>query len=259
MIDRPGTADSAPLPSPKNEGSDSAIQNNARWLHDQVLPALWSTYGKLSNATSIVLFCHSFGATIGIATAALYARSTSDGTQTYPLSGLILSAFAHKTKPLPQDITFTPSSTLDPTGNPTHLSWPQSALDETMLNVSRSAISAEILTQHAGMTGPVSVAEMTDMSAPNLWQSYWRRLANEIRVPVFCGVGDADAMIEGTGEVMREFTAAFEKAGRAEWTVLKGAPHALELSWYSRAWYARCCGWALQCAVEADLEKERDQ
>lgn len=248
-INRAGTGSSTPLAPPTNEGTDSAIQNQARWLHTLVLPALWREYGHPSKASSIVLLCHSVGATIGIATAALHATSHVE----YPLSGLILSAFAHETRTLPA-VDFTPGTEVDTNGNPTTLSWPQEALDETMLNVSSTIPPPpEILAVHTGMNGSVSVAETTDMSAPHLWQKYWRQKAKEVRVPVLCGVGDADAMIEGSEEVMREFTASFEMAARKEWTVMKGAPHAIELSRYSPAWYARCCGFALGCAVEAEL------
>lgn len=48
--------------------------------------------------------------------------------------------------------------------------------------------------------------------------------------------------------------AAFKKSERVEGGLVQKAPHCLELSHWSVGWYARCFGWALECAASFAVE-----
>jgi len=90
-IDRPGYKSTTALPDPTNVGNDSHFQNEAKWLHNIALPALWREYGVPSRATSISLLAHSIGSAACIIVAALHAQDSTNDRPAYPLSSFVMT------------------------------------------------------------------------------------------------------------------------------------------------------------------------
>jgi len=83
-IDRPGYQETTPLP-PVPSGS-TFLQEEERYLHQQILPAMWEKYASALGVSSMVLMTHSLGVPSGIVASALNAE-----TRSYPLAGLVIS------------------------------------------------------------------------------------------------------------------------------------------------------------------------
>ena len=58
-----------------------------------------------------------------------------------------------------------------------------------------------------------------------------------------------DAFFKATEGEVETCTKAFKKSVRVDGTLMKGAPHCMELSYWSQGWYARCFGFALECSA----------
>lgn len=87
-FNRPGYAGSTTLlPFPE---TTTYCQEDGRWGHEYILPALWKEFGVPNGCTGLVATCHSIAVLGGVVTGALYAK---DPTPAYPLAGLILSGF----------------------------------------------------------------------------------------------------------------------------------------------------------------------
>lgn len=85
-INRPGYKDSTPIAAVP-EGS-TYLQELGKYLHHEILPALWKRYASDVGASCLVLMMHSIGSPGAIVAAALNAESNL-----YPLAGLIMSGF----------------------------------------------------------------------------------------------------------------------------------------------------------------------
>lgn len=62
-------------------------------------------------------------------------------------------------------------------------------------------------------------------------------------------------MWKGTEEHLRELASAFTKSERVDGTIVEGAPHNMEMSYWARGWYARCFGFALECAASFEQKQ----
>ena len=85
-INRPGYKDSTPIPTVPEDSS--YFQEVGKYLHHEILPALWKRYASDVGASCFVLMTHSLGSPGAIVAAALNAESNL-----YPLAGLIMSGF----------------------------------------------------------------------------------------------------------------------------------------------------------------------
>lgn len=59
----------------------------------------------------------------------------------------------------------------------------------------------------------------------------WRDLCGRVKVPVMIDLAELDALWMGTEEHAREFAGGFAASGRVDASVVKGAPHCIELSY----------------------------
>ena len=86
-FNRPGYLDSTTL----LPFSDTTYcQEDGRWNHEYIFPALWKEFGEPNGCIGLVAVCHSMAVPAGIIAGGLYAR---DSAPAYPLAGLILSGF----------------------------------------------------------------------------------------------------------------------------------------------------------------------
>ena len=88
-INRPGYKDTTPV-APFPEDS-SYLQEEGRWLHEEILPAIWKEYASRLGVSSIILMTHSMGSFSAIVAAALNSDSNL-----YPLAGLVISGIGTK-------------------------------------------------------------------------------------------------------------------------------------------------------------------
>lgn len=83
-INRPGYKDSTTLWTLPPD--TTYFQEEGKYLHKHILPAIWKEYASQLNVSTIVLMTHSLGSPSAIVAAALNAESNL-----YPLAGLIMS------------------------------------------------------------------------------------------------------------------------------------------------------------------------
>lgn len=241
-IDRPsygGTSSILPLP----EGSDF-YQETGLWLHRFILPQLWSKIGVPSQCNSIVLLSHSLGVMAGIAAAALHAQ---DDKPQYPLGGLIANGMGNT-----QSVFMKNNPPGFITIDEDHVQFPVDKKDGIMFKPGTAP--SEIL-EHCERLNAVSpLPEIYQF--PTMWLPVWKeKWAASVTVPVlFCLVED-DPFFITNEEELEDCARAFKNSARVERILFRDAPHCMELSHWSQAWYARCFGFALECSARISIRK----
>ena len=236
-INRPGYQDSTsfyPIP----HGS-SYPQEYGAWLHQYILPALWSEFGEPYGCNSLVLYCHSLGTTGAVIAASLHAEEP-DNAKPYPLAGISISGFGTQRAGQP----YRPSHGPD-VSPPTSITFPPEVKDSMMLQPGHA--DPEIYKYTAELNNAMPVEEV--VSIESVWLPAWREWAGNVKVPVMVGIAGDDAMWKGTDEHLRDITSAFTGSGRVDGSIVRGAPHNMEMSYWAKGWYARCFGFAMECAV----------
>lgn len=253
-INRPGYKQTTALPEPSNTGSDTHLQNDGRWLHQVAIPALWNEFGRQSGASTIVLLGHSLGMGVAIIISSLHSQ---EGSSVYPLAGLAASGLAPTPRIMSMKIDFIPG----PPDKPPCRSWPSDVRNAGMLGIDHTPAlaSEELIAWNSTHNEPAFAAEGRDGAGPDHYQRYWKDYAKEVRVPILVAMSEMDALFEVNEELVEGIAKAFVKSPRREYKTFKYAPHAVELSWYSFAWYTRVCGFAFECAVDAALLMEMER
>ncbi|EXK27418.1 hypothetical protein FOXG_02648 [Fusarium oxysporum f. sp. lycopersici 4287] len=235
-IDRPcyGDSDSF-LPIPEGSTFD---EQTGLWLHQFILPALWSIFGVPNGCNAIVILGHSLGAMGAIITAAQHAQ---DKTPLYPLAGIVVSGIGTRHLTLSND----QDSADAPLSPPENLVFTPHIKNSLMFRPGTVDPSVLELTERLNQPSPS--AEMQSL-AP--WLLTWRdRWAVHVTVPVMYSLPEFDSFFEATEDHLQECAAAFSKSTRVDTSLIKGAPHCIELSYWSQGWYARCFGFAVECAA----------
>jgi pimeloyl-ACP methyl ester carboxylesterase len=83
-IDRPGYKGTPLLEIPNQS---TYIREQGKYIHSQIVPAIWKAYSAQLGISSIVLLGHSIGAAVAIVTASLWEEYRSR----YCLSGIIVT------------------------------------------------------------------------------------------------------------------------------------------------------------------------
>lgn len=235
-IDRPGygkTPSFRSIPEGSNFPKETGL-----WLHRHSLPSLWSTYGTTNQCTCIVLLCHSLGAMGGIVAAALHGQ---DNDSSYPLGGLIVSGLGHRLLSSMQEDPFhEPNFSLD------RVLFPLGAKNNLMFRP--GTVTPEVLELAAQLNVPAPFAELESLRRSWLpcWRNEW---AHYVKVPVMLGIAENDCFFEGTEQHVKDCLTAFRSSPRTDGSLLRKAPHCLELSYWSHGWYAHCFGFAVECSA----------
>lgn len=235
---RPGYRDSTsfyPIPTESNYAREYGIS-----LHGHILPTLWTQFGQPHGCSSMVLHCHSIATTGAVVAAGLHARDSKPG---YPLAGVTFSGFGSQTAWMPDD----------PSGDspdPPVLWIPHQEKDQRLLT---PGLADPSVYQHSERLNHATRFEEFK-SIDDVWLPKWREWAAEVEVPVMWAIAGRDAVWRATEEHIRELTNAFSRSERVDGSIVKGAPHNMELSYWSRGWYARCFGFALECAAALELK-----
>lgn len=241
-VDRPsfgGTSSILPI----KEDSDFP-QETGRWLHQYILPVIWTEFGIPNQCNCIVLDCHSLGVMGGIIAAALHAK---DAKPLYPLGGLIASGMGDTQNPsMRGQQTKTDNATTE------YSIFPLEIKDKIMFKP--RTVAVEILQQSARLNVPTPVAETSLFK--DTWLPVWKgKWAVDVTVPVMFALVDDDPFFVVNEQELESCLRAFQKSARVDGCLVKGAPHCIELSLWARGWYARCFGFAMECsAVIASCE-----
>ncbi|KAJ4024592.1 hypothetical protein NW752_003159 [Fusarium irregulare] len=233
-IDRPsyrGTSSILPVPEGSNFHRETAIM-----LHRYIIPKLWTDFGQPNYCNCVVLLCHSLGVIGGVIVGALHAQ---ENAALYPLGGLIASGMGDK-------------QSASMKNNPVkvqlegHMQFDLDAKDATMFKP--GSVAAEILEQTEALHVPAPLAETTTF--PSVWLPVWKdEWASQVKAPVMFSLVDDDPFFVSDKKELDGCVRAFKNSSRVDGSLVVGAPHCIELSYWSRGWYARCFGFALECAT----------
>ena len=240
-IDRPTyqeTSSFYPIPEGKTYHEELAAQ-----LHKYILPTIWKEYGQ--GCGSMVLHCHSLGTPSAVILAGWCAQERAKGeTLAYPLSGLTISGFGSSGQNKPSLIQQGGGALPDPP--PEYIDFPLDLKDNSMLE--KGTVDPAIYKQTERLHNRMMYAELGDYDV--VWAGgKWRALCGAVEVPVMIGLAERDSLWRGTEEHVREFAAGFSSSERVDASLVTGAPHCIELSYWAQGWYARSFGWALECAA----------
>ncbi|KAH7486569.1 hypothetical protein FOMA001_g4829 [Fusarium oxysporum f. sp. matthiolae] len=216
-IDRPDYRDTTPVGSIP-EGSSYPEQWGRR-LHESILPALWKEYGLANACTCIVLHCHSLGANGAIVTSSLHATSSSPA---YPLGGIVISGFGS----LLQD---TGGHVSQPDPPPSYLNIPVEVKDKTLLLPGTADETVYAQSERLDHAIPFEELAALRKSWLGEWKEKW---GVNVTVPVMIALAERDHYWVATEEHLKDFKEGFPKSERVDLSVVKAAPHNLELSYW---------------------------
>ena len=188
-LDRPGYANSSPLPTPFPEGS-TYLQEEGKFLHNVILPAIWKAYGEEYRVDSIVIVAHSLSVPMSIVAAALNAESSSsDRSEAYPLASLVFSGYG-------MDVRAEVAEGLKHTytdGGEERTTMPTQLKDMLMLGGTQANLVDEaIFAQTETLATSVGKAEFRDCVGP--WKDYWMKYAGKVKVPILYGLAGEDGL-----------------------------------------------------------------
>lgn len=247
-IDRPlyqGTTSFYPIPEGKTYHEELAD-----WLHKYIFPAVWKEFGGA--CSSIVLHAHSLAVPSAVIAAGWVAQEQDRGeAPAYPLAGMTISGLG--TQLHPDLAAYADQPSLDPP--PLFASPARPAAKDAMMLPAGTA-DPEIYALTEKLNNPMPFAERAQYGL--IWfPDRWRGLCEMVKVPVLIGMAEHDRLWMGTEEHVREFAGGFTGSQRVEASVVKEAPHCIELSYFAHGWYARCFGWALECAAAFSAKKSK--
>ncbi|KAL8709931.1 MAG: hypothetical protein Q9220_005381 [cf. Caloplaca sp. 1 TL-2023] len=252
-IDRPGYLDSTPLPAPIPEDS-SYCQEEGKYLHNEVLPAIWKMYSKEHPVSSIVILAHSLAVPMTIVAAALTAESSSK-EPSYRLAGIILSGFGTTLSTETQEY-MGPKLAESPQPDPDRIRFPTLLKDDIMLCGDSTGITSPEVFEHSERLNVTSCSQGEWTDGGYLWASYGKeRYMQHVKCPVMYALAGEENLWVVNAETLDWFADSFKSSSRVDKGVIPGAPHCMELGRAGRGWYARVFGWAIECGVAFGLGK----
>ncbi|KAL8995907.1 MAG: hypothetical protein Q9188_006700, partial [Gyalolechia gomerana] len=166
-LNRPGYLDSTALPTPIPQNS-TYCQEEGKYLHHEILPAIWKAYSEEHGVSSIVILAHSLSAPMTIVAAALNAL---EDRKSYPLAGIILSGFGTS---LNHDTVTLMHPYLPTAPDATHAVLPTFVKSEIMLcsQADPPLCDKDSLAASESLNTAVGMAEFAD--GCSTWATYWR-------------------------------------------------------------------------------------
>jgi hypothetical protein len=226
---------------PVLEGS-SFPRETGIWLHTLILPALWTEFGIPNDCNCIVLLCHSLGVMAGVPAAALHAQTEKPS---YPLGGIICCGLGDKWLPHMEQ-----NRPTQPNYPPDRVTSPLDVKDAMMFLP--GTVHPDILKLSERLHFPAPFAEVTCL--PEQWLPSWKdEWAIHVKAPVMFTLVEQEPFFNVSEERLKSCANAFSTSVRVESSLIPGAPHCIELSYWSQAWYARCFGFAMECATNMKI------
>ena len=99
---------------------------------------------------------------------------------------------------------------------------------------------------------PVPTGELHDINMT--WLRYWREYSDRVSVPVMHALAEFDGLWTVSPETLDDYKGEFLASPKVTSEVIPMAPHCIELSLQSKAWYMKCCAFALECAIWYGLQ-----
>ncbi|KAK4971595.1 hypothetical protein LTR42_007323 [Elasticomyces elasticus] len=255
LVDRASNDPSNPRFKPK-EG-DGFFEEEGRWLHEYVLPALWTEFGIPNGCNSIVTLSHSMGCIVTIVAASSYSNQAMVDRK-YKWAGAILYGLAevhaknmfdalgrdmadpHREPheiPVGQDERihtppFKTSSRTDLMCGPKGLES-----DETLRGLIEKGALPFLAAEPAELTG--------------WWPQNRARYMAGVDIPIMYALGEYDWIWQGSKRNVVAFSEHFINAPRVEGALVEGAPHAIDLGRTRRGWWVKCFGFAMEVAASA--------
>ncbi|KAE8378984.1 Alpha/Beta hydrolase protein [Aspergillus bertholletiae] len=233
-INRPCYGASTPAP-PSTSGLTYA-QAQGEYLDKVVFPALWKEFATKSGATHMVLIGHSIGAMMITIVAGVHEESSN-----YPLAGLITSGIGTELAEGPRGVMI---HLLNETSDLVHFDI--AAKDAIMFQWPHQALIDENMCRYTErLNQPVPAGELHDINMN--WLNYWRQYSEKVKVPLMYGLSEFDGLWTSGQHIVDDYRAAFSASPLVNSQIIPHAPHCIELSLQSKAWYLKCCGFALEC------------
>ena len=238
-LDRPGYGGSTAAPAREGE---TYAEAQGKYINSTILPTLWKEFEKRSGATVIVLMAHSIGAMMATISVGSYT-----GDEGFSLAGLITSGIGTELVEGPRQAML---QLLNDTTESIHFDPPTK--DAIMLRFPvQNVVEPEICKNTEKLNKPVPREELYDINMN--WLSHWRQYSDKVAVPLMYGLSEFDALWASSEDTVESYRRAFPASPRINCGMVPMAPHCIELSLQSKAWYMKCCGFALECAVSHGL------
>ena len=245
-IDRPGYGDTRQPEVPPTPDTSYA-QLQGKFVNDKILPRLWQEYGVPSGAAAIVLLSHSIGGMMATVSAGSYK-----GTEGYPLAGFITSGIGAGLNP---KVSSNFKDLVAPDKD--FMTFPPAVKDIAMLQLPEKNLADPTVTEFSErLNRPTPIAEFLEINSQ--WLSYWNKYSHAINVPVMYGISEFDELWASTIDAMERYRDSFPSSPKVEASIIPRAPHCIELSYQSRSWMTKCCGFALECAAWHALSSSKE-
>jgi len=240
-IDRPGYGASTPAPTVEN--TPTYAQAQGQYLNSTILPALWQTFANRAQASAIVLLSHSIGAMM-----ATFSAGSYTGQEPYPLAGLITSGIGAEIDEGPrQGMLQLLSQATDES-----IRFELAPKDAIMLNLPHMDIAPHEMSRFTeSLNRPVPYDEILDINTT--WLTYWKEYSSKVSVPLLYGLAEYDALWTCSQEAVDKYKAAFPQSPNVTCEIMPMAPHCIELSFQSQAWYLKCFAFAIECTMTRSL------
>ncbi|KAI7760627.1 hypothetical protein LZL87_009511 [Fusarium oxysporum] len=204
-IDRPDYRDTTPIGSIP-EGSSYPEQWGRR-LHESILPALWKD----------------LGANGAIVSSSLHATSSSPA---YPLGGIVISGFGFLLKDTGGHVS-------QPDPPPSYLNIPVEVKDKTLLLPGTADEAVHAQSERLDHAIPFEELAALRKSWLGEWKEKW---GVNVTVPVMIALAERDHYWVATEEHLKDFKEGFPKSERVDLSIVKAAPHNIELSYWGPGW-----------------------
>ncbi|KAJ6024473.1 Alpha/Beta hydrolase protein [Penicillium herquei] len=241
-IDRPGYGASTLAPDVEN--ASTYAQAQGIYLNSVVFPALWQAFADRAEASAIVLLSHSIGAMIATIAAGSYRDFDS---KNYPLAGIILSGTGSELVEGPrQGMLHLLEERVD------FIQFEPTPKDAIMLQLPHMNLAPLEMRQFTEqLNRPVPQGELRDINTT--WLTYWKKYSTNVKVPLLYGLGEFDGLWTSSTDALTVYKAAFPQSPSVTGEIVPMAPHCMELSFQSQAWYMKCFAFAIECVVAKSL------
>lgn len=219
-------------------------EEEGKWLHRQVLPALWESYAKPHQLSCLVLLSHSIATppTI-VAIAESCKEAAKEQVPKYRIGGLALSGWGFTPPPDTGEV----QDAIAAAPAPARIAFPAEQKGTLMLGRKDEAFCDPQVYALNDAIGTDSAFDELDHGRKR-WFKVAPSYTKEIDVPVLYALAEHDLLWPPAKQEPHVFAASFPNSPKVEGGIMRKAPHCIELSYQGKAWYAKIFGFAMECA-----------
>ncbi|CAJ2504483.1 Uu.00g118770.m01.CDS01 [Anthostomella pinea] len=232
---------------------NSFFEEEARWWHEYILPALWQEFAAPNGCNSIVTTSHSLGTPMTILTASLYSAQASPEKGEYKWAGLIDSGWAEANTQRFYS-TFGQEPTRDPddiplSHDPSIHAQPIRKEDKADIMLGPKGMEPDPSLRELLASGSTPVLMEESMAMATWWPQNKAKAQAGVKIPVLCALPEYDWAWQGSRRNIDAFCKGFVNAPRVEGACVEGTGHTIDLGPCRDGWWIRCYGWALEVAA----------